>query len=507
MMSVDMDGEQFHATRVSAADLGDRLNAQAYRPAILDAIRTIKKTKWRPLSQIVEGKLSQGQTPVYADTGPLCLKTRHVRSVAVSDEHADCVSAEFAAANLRNQIEAGTVVMNRSGIGSIGRTAVYLGRDPIHTNEELFRFRLRKPHDPAFVACFFSTWWGERALEQGITGATRQLKLAQDYVLGVPVMTPAAEAQAYIGSKVRQADGLRDRGHKVVRAVEEFFALASTPFRSSRSRASRVPISHLADRLDPGHYPKDVRDHLGQLAQPLKTLGELCGGNVFSGATLAPVAAEVQQVTVANLDKLFLGGEFRLVKAPRNEERRLRPHDLLIASAAHTASYIGKDVTYAVVSQPTYASTEVLVVRPDRSQVPASYLWCVLRSQFGYLQIQACVRGITAHAYADDLSRVVVPVPASSVVGRFEVFDLEMINAARCVYGARSLVHAAKLLVQALIERQISERELIEAGRDPAADTALLARLTSKGLDAGGDPLFPDLDAHRALVADAGGAP
>ena len=67
---------------------------------------------------------------------------------------------------------------------------------------------------------------------------------------------------------------------------------------------------------------------------------------------------------------------------------------------------------------------------------------------------------------------------------------------------AWTLSTAARILVEALIERTVTEAELIAAHTDPTADRALLARLKTDGLDGDGDPLFPDLDRLFELLAD-----
>src|ERR1700736_2036105 len=101
--------------------------------------------------------------------------------------------------------------MNRSGAGSIGRCSVYLGTSAPLTNEHVLHIRIAAPHDPCFVAAYLSTWWGERAIEQGITGSTGQLNLANEHVARVPVPAIAPEAQRYIGDKLRQAQGRHAR--------------------------------------------------------------------------------------------------------------------------------------------------------------------------------------------------------------------------------------------------------------------------------------------------------
>jgi type I restriction enzyme S subunit len=62
-------------------------------------------------------------------------------------------------------------------------------------------------------------------------------------------------------------------------------------------------------------------------------------------------------------------------------------------------------------------------------------------------------------------------------------------------------------LIEALIEGKVTEAELVNAQEalergDKTADRALLSRLTRKGVDVSGEPpLFPDLDALYALLA------
>ena len=62
------------------------------------------------------------------------------------------------------------------------------------------------------------------------------------------------------------------------------------------------------------------------------------------------------------------------------------------------------------------------------------------------------------------------------------------------------LTTAAKLLVEALIEGQVSESDLVAAQKaleagNRSADREILSRLTRKGMDVASEPpLFPDLD-------------
>jgi len=73
---------------------------------------------------------------------------------------------------------------------------------------------------------------------------------------------------------------------------------------------------------------------------------------------------------------------------------------------------------------------------------------------------------------------------------------------------ANSLAVSAKLLVESLIDNQLTESQLIaaqqalEAG-DDTLDRAILARLKTDGIDGSDEPLFPDLDQLYDLLSRA----
>ncbi|MFO0751267.1 MAG: hypothetical protein U1F43_37205 [Myxococcota bacterium] len=228
---------------------------------------------------------------------------------------------------------------------------------------------------------------------------------------------------------------------------------------------------------------------------------------IFPGATLAEDDGKgsVAQATVANLAPTFFKGVFRRVRRPSNDSRAFRNHDLALAAAAHDPGFIGRQVSYVHVAEgeTVIPSTEVLVIRPDRKRVSAAWLWTMLRSPFGYRQIQACVRGISAHIYSDDIGEILIPMPADAASEALRPFDELLKEAAEMKRVAAKLLSGARLLVEALIERKLTETELAVALSDPESDRALLSRLTDKGLDGGGTPLFADVDVLQSLVAEA----
>jgi type I restriction enzyme M protein len=88
--------------------------------------------------------------------------------------------------------------------------------------------------------------------------------------------------------------------------------------------------------------------------------------------------------------------------------------DIALTAAAHHPRYIGAKVDIVDIIPERYGNrvmpcAEVLVIRPDPSQVDPFKLLLWLRSDEGRKSLQACVTGQTAHLYPDDVAQIVVP--------------------------------------------------------------------------------------------------
>ncbi len=265
----------------------------------------------------------------------------------------------------------------------------------------------------------------------------------------------------------------------------------------------------MSERLDAHFYPGVVDEYLRLHQGKFKALGKLCT-TVYNGQTQPETdsSQSCKQITVTNLSSSFLGGSPRDVEAPGKKEKFLKAYDILMCNAAHNKSYIGKDLTFVHSEAAILPSTEVMTIRVDRNQVPASYVRAYLLTKLGYVQIQSTIRGITAHSYPDDMALLDIYVPDVADKDKEEWFvcDEKLALAGQACEVATQLTNVAKILVEELIEGQITEAQLmaaeqaLQAGND-ALDRKILSRLKADGIDGEGPALFSDLDELYRLLA------
>jgi type I restriction enzyme S subunit len=362
----------------------------------------------------------------------------------------------------------------------------------------------KKVVDPHYLVAALSCPYAVTARTRLRTNLNVEFLGAND-LLSLELPKPIHLAQRYIGDKVRQAERLRQRARRLeadVAAIHAKHIVLPVGINFAK-RTRRLAARSLTERLDAHFYPSAVEQYFRQLSGTTWSLDRL-STSVINGQSQLESEEGVPQATVANLGRSFVEGALRTVKRPTDGARAIALHDLLLCNAAHNKSYIGRDVTYSQI-EGSYPSTEVMVIRVDRAQVPASFIRQYLKTEIGYLQIQSTIRGITAHSYPGDVKLIEVPIPSVPNTEREAWFatDDKMLAAGRCADAAKVLTTVAMALIERLIDGHVTESDLVAAQKaldagDRSADRAILQALRQTASDA--KLLIPNLDGLYSLL-------
>jgi len=510
-MSVDKLREKHHINRVSPGDIGLLLSAQSYRPEITQAIRTLKTFKWAPLQELVRNTISPGPHPVYGGTYP-CLKTKNVNELLADLEPADY--ADISGINNLNkvQVECGDLLINLTGAGSIGRVSVYYGNDLPITNQHIARMGVKEPYDEGYVASFLRSWWGERALEQGVAGSTGQINMVNDHVRSIPVILFKEPVQKYIGDKVRQAERLRAWATRLEENIASHFSsLVENPLASKVSWwATKQDLDSY--RINPKQYDPVVLDLLKRAEQSgvrLQSLSDLVGERKVAGGATPKGAryfdkgvlfARVQNVKPLRLD---LSDAVYIDKAADEELARSRcvADDIILTITGYpgTASLVTEEDLPVNINQHSVRFD----IKPD---VGTGFVCAALNSEFLKYQVDRLAIGGTRDALDyPSVGRLLIPRFAAKTE---QEIDDKARNVVAAIKLAQRLTNVAKQLVEALIEGQLDEsllkaaQILLEEGND-SIDRSILNRLKTDGIDGSGQPLFTDLDELYRLLSQA----
>lgn len=105
----------------------------------------------------------------------------------------------------------------------------------------------------------------------------------------------------------------------------------------------------------------------------------------------------------------------------KNKEASVKTNDILMASAAHQATYIGKDISIVDVLpneiKKVMAVAELNVIRPRIDKINPFVMLIFMQQELFYNEIQRQITGQTAHLYPDDISQL--PIPKQILIENF----------------------------------------------------------------------------------------
>jgi len=101
-------------------------------------------------------------------------------------------------------------------------------------------------------------------------------------------------------------------------------------------------------------------------------------------------------------------------KADFSSGKKAQKGDIFVLSAAHQASYVGKNVSLLDVEpeQDTFFVGELICIRANQEKVLPEYLFGFLSSEVGYLLLNREKRGQTSHIYPEDVKTIPLPIPS-----------------------------------------------------------------------------------------------
>jgi type I restriction enzyme S subunit len=400
--------------------------------------------------------------------------------------------------------------------------------------------------DTHYLEAFFKSAVGTPLL-YAAQKQTAQPTIGTYELEGTFVLCPSDWVQKYIGDKLRLAEKCRSVSLKSMRLAQQLiealiakvlsdsdindhlrqhksskhqeFASFALPFSDRQDRftggasTSRINGHGLTERLDAGFYQKVFLDNersIRECSIPLHSIGALAE-KCNCGATPKDVVyAGSGQGLIRTTDvrpNVFLGDQV------------LRTNDIKVSASSAVAA-IANDIVYtmsgtigyaAVVSDTdevfSFSNTIARARLPKNGEHDPHYVAGFFNSSFGYKQsLRLTSGGIQGHVMPNPFKGLLVPTP-SPKVQRF-IGDLFR-RADRLERIAGKLVTAAKELVTALIEGQITEGDLqasqqaLDKGNQDL-DRAILTRLTSGRIDEGKKALlFPDIDALYAAIEEA----
>lgn len=497
-------------TVIRETSLSDRIDAGYYHTSHLDQLNKVIKNKHFKLNELADVtklsgfEFSEHFSKAEADSKEIpCIMSQNVRENEIDLASTTFISEKTHQTLSRSQLKAGDVALSYTG--HYRRAAVIKASDcPIHLGPNVCKLS-PKNVDPYFVATYLNSLHGQALLDREKTiSAQPTVNMAR--IRELPIFYVADVAQKYIGDKVRQAEQLRTWAKGLLASVDEKLNGLNLPINEPPQLLNRVSAQTMEDRLDPRPY----RSHFLHLVSEIEKLPHDSISSVVRLASGCPVSSKdflenagIPLVRIRNIGfDDFIGLDTGVSKDVYQDASKYQAKEKMVVVGMDG---IFRSQFFVADELPMLVNQRVAMLVPQKIRGELLTHW--LNRPEGQMQLnQWAVKTTVEHTSLSDIGRVFIPRLDERLEN--ELAD-DLLNARLAYRYAKFLTQAAKTLVEALIEGQLTEQQLIQAQQaledgDNSLDQAILSKLSNAGyaID-GATPLFSDIDELYRLLESA----
>ncbi|MBR7885512.1 restriction endonuclease subunit S [Escherichia coli] len=496
--------------RTNSSILVERLDPNFYQPSLVENDKLIKSKGWVELQSLYEASGIGNTSAVEryyseaADSIPY-ISGKVIKSFNIDLDECQRISLDSHKNELtKSALKPTDVLVIRKG--DMGNACVV----PSEVNEancssEVIYLKMKASSDPYYLVSYLNCDQGQKAFKRLGRGTIIPGVSLLD-VPRLPIPKVSEFVQKYIGDKVRQAEQLRAWAKLLRTSVDAHLNSLNLPINEPPALLNRVSAQTMEDRLDPRpyrtHYLCLVREIEKLPHDSISTLVELASGcPVSSNDFLENSGIPLVRIRNIGFDD-FIGLDTGVSQDVYQDATKYQAKDKMIVVGMDG---IFRSQFFISDELPMLVNQRVAMLSPQNIRGELLTHW--LNRPEGQMQLnQWAVKTTVEHTSLSDIGRVLIPRLDKSLENKLADY---LLNARLAYRYAKFLTQVAKTLVEALIEGQLTEQQLIQAQQaledgDNSFDQAILSKLSAEGYPIeGATPLFSDVDELYSLLEEA----
>ena len=474
--------------------LDDRLDARAFKPWVLSLTDKCK--------EFPQGTMALGSKPEclflargVGSSRPTPATIAVYKAKEVGEFVIDAPEAFADACPQTKILHERDLLLTSSGIGTIGRAALYYATSPIGVakaatvDNHVSIIRLKGDRLlPQYVCAFLNASPGKAWSEWGTTGSTRLLELSVDKVARFRLPVPHRHIQEYVGAPVDLANRLsadavylRNRAASALRREWNLDRLEENIARLARTQAHTIQADILGDRWDADFYQPwhlYIGDELS--LRDCWTLRNLIHPPTKGIQSAYTPDGGIPALTVTHIDPFVIDRRNASQAVTQqwleaNQRARIHRDEVLLTV---TGPPLGEAVVVEDFHLPAAVNGDVARIGLQSAFPYPNLLAAMLNSPLGRWQTSRFCKGVRQkHLYPDDLLKFRFPKLPVNILPSLED---DFRNACVLLEKARAFVSEAKANVEALIEGTLDAAAILSGRLNPPTYEDLLKTTARK---------------------------
>ncbi len=201
-----------------------RLDAEYFQPKYAKLTELIEATgQASPLANLLQTN-QRGKQPEYAESGLSVVNSKHV---ANGEVRVDADNRYATSSDSSLLIEPGDVLINGTGVGTIGRAAPYLHSFKAIPDNHVTILRPHKGSiDPVYLAVFLNSLAGQLQVEQRFRGSSGQIELYPNDIAQFTIWVAPENIQAQVRQSVEASFQAKQRATQLLDAAKRAVEIA-----------------------------------------------------------------------------------------------------------------------------------------------------------------------------------------------------------------------------------------------------------------------------------------
>lgn len=207
----------------SEAFAAGRLDAEHFQPKFANLLNHLDATGDSVALGSILTTNQRGKQPEYGEVGLPVINSKHVLTGAVRLDE-DNRKAVFD--DKTSLIQTGDVLMNGTGVGTIGRCAPYLHKTKAIPDNHVTILRPTAEVDPIYLSVFLNSLAGQMQVTQRLRGSSGQIELYPNDIAQFKVWVAPPEIQANIRHAVEKSFEQKQRATQLLEAAKRAVEIA-----------------------------------------------------------------------------------------------------------------------------------------------------------------------------------------------------------------------------------------------------------------------------------------
>jgi len=436
-----------------------RLDAEYYQPEYLNLLQILMRRPHASLKDLVE-RISRGKQPIYKESGNiLAFTSDQIRNDFIDTSTVRYTDEMFYKSNPKAQVRALDVLLNSTGVGTLGRVNFYYLEEKAVVDSHITIIRVIPERvNPIFLNVFLKTKYGQLQITRAYTGSSGQIELYPEQIKEFLIFLPSPEEQSEIAEMVKQAINLHTQSEFLYSQAEDLLLeeLGLKDFKIEDDLSYIVNLSEIksAHRADAEYFQPKYEKIISKIKCKIEKLANLLlpKGGIRKGIEIGSEQYQEEGklfIRVSNLskhglverDQKYLSEEL-YQKLKKDFEPKVG-EILLTKDATPGIAYFLKEPVEGIIAGG-------ILRLKLKSDINPEYLALVINSIVGQIQVERDTGGsVIFHWRPDQIKNLLIPILSKSTQQKIADLVQKSYEARK---KAKQLLEEAKRKVEKLIE-------------------------------------------------------